>query len=312
MRTWLSGLVLGAVAAASTGVTAGDKLQAQYKFYWGALLVSEANSSATIDSEAYEFAVDFRIRGMAKLFANGYSNARAEGRMADGAPVPTLYENSGRWDGENYAQTMTFDSTGLMLDQQLDWPEKWLEESKREPVPADMQKGPDPASMVVKLISMPLARATASEPMVVRSFDGDTVFDWDITCLPDPVMLEPSGKSPFSGEAYECSFGGELVAGKRILTEKQQKKAEKRRRKAEKRRAKGKENDEKPPKLWVQVFEDGAYILPVRAEVSTGMGRVKMYLSSLDVTKEPDAMVVSAETQKTPTSTMTADTESFR
>jgi len=110
------------------------------------------------------------------------------------------------------------------------------------------------------------------------------------------VVLEESSHSPYSGEAYECGFDGKLVAGKRILTEKQKEKAEKRRRKAEKKRLKAEkrgkkveEDEDVPPKLWVQVFEDGAYLLPVRAEVSTDMGKVRMYLSALSVTDPASA-----------------------
>lgn len=312
MRKTLSAYSLLAAASLAPAAAAADKIDASYKFYWKGLLVSSADTAATIDTDSYDLAIDFRMRGIAKLFANGHSKARVSGRMDGGAPVPALYENGGRWDGDDYAQTMTFDHAGALVDQQLDWPEKWLEEFKREPVPDDMRVGPDPASLVVKLISTPLARATGSTPMVERSFDGDTVFDWNITCLPEPVLLEESGKSPFSGEAYECSFGGELVAGKRILTEKQQKKAEKRRKKEEKRRAKGKHKEEKPPKLWVQVFEDGAYILPVRAEMATGMGRVRMYLASLDVTEDAAVTPVENVTAQPVSEAVLADAESLR
>lgn len=314
MRTLFAGLLLMVGSALTPAVAAADSIEASYKFYWNGFLVSQADTSATIAPESYDFALDFRMRGMAKLFANGRSKARVTGRMNGDGPVPALYENSGRWDGKDYAQTMTFSSEGALVDQKLDWPEKWLEEFKREPVPEDLQVGPDPASLVIKLISTPLGRATASDPMVVRSFDGDSVFDWDITCEPEPVMLEESGKSPFSGEAYECSFGGKLVAGERILTEKQQKKAEKRRRKAEKRRAKGKKDEEeKPPKIWVQAFEDGAYILPVRAEMSTGMGRVVMYLSSLELDRKPETVVASSAGKSvTEKVQVTADAESLR
>lgn len=285
MRFLLGSVMMACVAQ---GASAADKINATYKFYWNGLLVSEANTSATIGDDAYDFALDFRMRGVAKLFANGRSQARVEGAIQNGAPIPVRYENSGRWDGKDYAQTMTFDAAGSLIENKLDWPKKWLEEFKREPVPEDMQVGPDPASIVIALIQQSLADVTGESPYVVRSFDGDSVFDWDVSCSAETVDLEPSGKSEFSGAAHECGFGGTLVAGKRILTEKQKKKAEKRRRKEEKRRAKGKEVDEpKPPKIWVQSFDDGAYLLPVRAEVSTGMGRVTMYLTEFSLDDLP-------------------------
>ncbi|MBO6505278.1 MAG: DUF3108 domain-containing protein [Kordiimonadaceae bacterium] len=288
------------IACLAQGAAAADKITATYKFYWNGLLVSEANTSATIADEAYDFALDFRMRGVAKLFANGRSSARVEGALQDGAPIPLKYENYGRWDGKDYAQTMTFDADGGMVENKLEWPKKWLEEFKREPVPEDLQVGPDPASIVIALIQRSLSDVTGDAPYVVRSFDGDSVFDWDVSCSAESIDLEPSGKSPFAGAAYECGFGGTLVAGERILTEKQKKKAEKRRRKEEKRRAKGKKVDEpKPPKIWVQSFEDGAYLLPVRAEVSTGMGRVTMYLTDFSLDDLPSVNQASLDDAET-------------
>lgn len=294
-------LLLGTamIACLAQGAAAADKINATYKFYWNGLLVSEANTAATIADQAYDFSMDFRMRGVAKLFANGRSSARVEGALHNGAPVPVRYENYGRWDGKDYAQTMTFDANGSLIENKLEWPEKWLEEFKREPVPEDLQVGPDPASIVVALIQRSLTDVSGDSPYVVRSFDGDSVFDWDISCSAESVDLENSGKSPFAGEAYECGFGGTLVAGERILTEKQKKKAEKQRRKAEKRRAKGKKVDEpKPPKIWVQSFDEGAYLLPVRAEVSTGMGRVTMYLSEFSLDAVPAVGQVSLTTNE--------------
>lgn len=304
----LVGLAFGAVVVFGQSATAAEKLDAEYKFYWKGLLVSSAETQLTKTAETYDFALDFRMRGVAKLFANGRSAAKVSGRLDGGNAMPFQYETEGRWDGDDYAQTMTFGADGSLIDQKLDWPEEWIEDNKREPVPEDMQRGPDPASLVVKLISTPLEQTTDDTPFTVRSFDGDSVFEYGITCQPEPVVLEESSHSPYSGEAYECGFDGELLAGKRILTEKQKKKAEKRRKKAEKKRLRaekrGKKTDEDtPPKLWVQSFENGAYLLPVRAELTTGMGKVRMYLSSLNVLDIADADVTSSEAIESPIKT---------
>ena len=94
------------------------------------------------------------------------------------------------------------------------------------------------------------------------------------------------------------------------MTEKQKKKAEKRRLKAEKKRLKAEkrgkkyeEDEDMPPKLWVQPFEGGAYLLPVRAEVTTGMGKVVMYLSALNVTDTEAVESVASEAIESPTKT---------
>lgn len=266
-------------------LSAADTLQAEYKFYWKGLLVASAQTDTLVAKDGYDFSFNFQMRGVAKLFSNGRSVVKAKGKLGDdGTLTPEIFISDGRWDGEDYAQTIRFDENGVMAEQILDWPDKWIEESKREPIPEDLQVGPDPASLMVALIRVPLTRAVDGTPVVLRAFDGDSVFDWNFGCASEPVVIEPSSHSPFAGDAHECGFSANLVAGKRILTEKQKKKAEKQRIKEEKRRAKGKDvNEDEPPKLWVQSFADGAYILPVRAELTTGMGRIVGYLSSLEV-----------------------------
>lgn len=277
-----------ALIVCTTSTYAGQRLDAEYGFYWKGILVASAETATLVTDDIYDLSLNFRMRGIAKLFANGRSAVSARGRLsADGLPIPTRYTSDGRWDGEDYAQTMIFDESGALAEQQLDWPEKWLEEFKREPVPEEMQVGPDPASMIIQLITTPVTMAADGSPIVARTFDGDSVLEWQVSCLPDAVILEESGKSPFAGKAYECGFSAELLAGKRILTEKQKKKEEKRRKKEEKRRAEGKEDEDLPPKIWVQPVADGKYFLPVRAEVSSGMGRVVMYLKDLTVTDIP-------------------------
>jgi hypothetical protein len=269
----------------SLQVHAAEKLDAVYNFYWKGILVGTAETKLAIAPETYAMQMGFRIRGIAKLFANGHSEISAQGHLTqNGDLIPTSYTSTGRWDGKDYAQTMIFDANGALAEQKLDWPQKWLEEFKREPVPEGLQIGPDPASLIAKLVRLPLAKVTEGEGHVERTFDGDSVSDFKMTCSADRTVLKSSRHSPFSGEAHACSFSADLVAGERILTEKQQKKAEKRRRKEEKRRAKGKKQDDrKPPALWVQPFGEDTYLLPVRAEVETDMGRVVMYLKELNV-----------------------------
>lgn len=299
MRQWiyvvLAAMVLAPAAAAdkknelpelvvAEAFAPTETLRAEYGFYWNGIRISTAEAMAALSEEDYDIAFNFRVRGLAALFASGRAHVRSTGKLTNDdnqlSTQPTRYYSMGRWDGKNYSQTMTYDDEGMLADQQLDWPEKWLNEFEREPVPDELKTGPDPISVVLELITSPLSAAQNGNTVGGRIFDGDSVFDMNLNCSDTPVALEESSHSPYFGDAYTCEMGGELVAGKRILNEKQKKEAEKERKKREKKKAKGKEDP--PPQMWVQPVLDGAFMLPVRAEASTGFGRVKMYLQSLE------------------------------
>lgn len=320
MRQWITAMLAVVVIASHAGADKKNELpeltvtdsfapdqtmRAEYGFYWNGIRVSTAEALAALSDENYDIAFNFRMRGLATIFSSGRAHVRSTGTLAGSSEggvgtVPNRYYSMGRWDGKNYTQTMLFNENGALVDQQLDWPEKWLKEFKREPVPEEMKVGPDPMSVVLELIRTPLAAAQNGQSAGGRIFDGDSVFDMRLNCLTDSVELEESSRTPYSGQAYECMVDGDLVAGKRILTEKQKKKADKARKKREKKKAKGKED--KPPRMWVQPFENGQFLLPVRAEIDTGFGRVVMYLQNLDVDRISDQTKGADVASATPTS----------
>ncbi|NVJ97200.1 MAG: DUF3108 domain-containing protein [Alphaproteobacteria bacterium] len=289
---------LGAAALLmiTPSVAASETVDASYEFRWKGIRVSSAEARATVAEERYDFSLNFRMRGIAKLFANGRSEVTARGRLGpDGMTIPEYYNSNGRWDGKDYDRTLTFDANGNLVEMEQDWPEKWLEEYKREPVPADLQRGPDPASLAVALMQARVPDVATAEGVKVQVFDGDSVFEYGMKCSAETTVLEESKHSVFSGPAHECFFEGKLVAGKRILTEKQLKKQEKERAKAEKRRKKGEEEkEEEPPRFWLAEQGEAGYLVPVRADMPTDMGRVLMYLKDFTVTPAVNDTVVTS------------------
>lgn len=281
-------LCISAAAPAMASVASAEKVEAHYDFLWKGLKVSTAEAAASLTPETYEFSMNFRMRGLAKIFVSGRSQVMSSGRIEGaGQVVPRRYRSTGRWDGEDYNRTIAFGPDGTLENLSQEWPEKWLEKYPREDVPEDMRRGPDPASVAVALMTARLSQVTAEEGVSLQVYDGDMVFDYLLTCSPDPVELEPSRHSDFSGEARACGIEGRLVAGKRIYTEKELRKMEKKRAKEEKRRKKrgGKEDDsdEEAPVFYLAEMGEAGYMLPVRATMSTDMGKVTMYLSHFAV-----------------------------
>ncbi|MFC4347611.1 DUF3108 domain-containing protein [Kordiimonas lipolytica] len=291
-----TGAFLGVVLAlsGSGAALAAERIEATYDFIWKGLLVSTVEARADLAPETYDLAIDFRMRGLAKLFANGRSELRSTGMLVDGDILPREYVSAGRWDGEDYTRTLRFAPDGMLKEIEQDWPEKWLEKYPREEVPADLRRGPDPASLAIALLRARITEAQTAEPFAIQVFDGSSVFEWQVSCGPEPVEIDDSRHTDYAGAAHECTVGGELVAGKRILTEKEKKKLEKEREKRRRKAEKNGEDEDVPPKFWVMPQGEGGYLVPVRAEMQTDMGRVLMYLKELEITDLQDVPVMAS------------------
>jgi len=278
-----------------------QRIEATYNFVWKGMLVSTAETVAEMDEASYSLDVEMRMRGLAKLFVGGGKTIfSAHGLVGeDGSIQPRWYQSSGKWKGNPYKESLTYDAQGNLTGFVKDWPEKWREENRRKPVPSALQNGHDPASLLVALIRHPLpistlARGAASSSFQV--FDGDTVINWRVGCKDTPVIVKKSRHSDATGEAYECTLKSQLIAGERILTPKQKAKEEKKQRKAARKRKskrKSKKQYDGPVKVWMQKVASGAYWLPVRALVPSKKGTVRVYLKELALNEMPAASSVS-------------------
>ncbi|MCJ9429714.1 DUF3108 domain-containing protein [Kordiimonas marina] len=265
----------------SLPAAAAERIAATYNFILHGFVVSTAETVAALNPHDYRLDIDFRMRGIAKLFSNGHSEITATGRFGQGGGLAAeRFVSAGHWDGSDYSRTMVFDGAGKLKEQKRDFPAKWLKEYRFEPVPKDMQVGPDPASLIVALLRDPPLAATGDGVKAYRVFDGDSVVEWQLKCGPDMVEVEKSSHSPKYGPARECLVGNRLVAGKLIETEKQRKKRLKREAKAAKRKDKDDDADV-APRLWLQAVPGSRYLVPIRAEFKTGMGTIRMYLKDL-------------------------------
>jgi len=276
----LATMMISQVASAST-----QRIEATYDFVWKGMLVSTAETVAQLDEEAYSLDVEMRMRGLAKLFVGGGKTTfSARGFVgADGSIQPQEYKSSGKWRGNRYRESLRYDSTGKFIGFEKDWPEKWRAQNRRAPVPAALQSGHDPASVLLALMRQPIPVVSAESnegSAVYKVFDGDTVIDWSMTCAVTPVIMDETKYSDTLGKAHECQLHQTLVAGQRILTEKQ--KAKKARRLKKKRKKQKGNVDDGPLIVWMQAIENGSYWLPVRASVPSEKGIVKVYLTALE------------------------------
>lgn len=277
------GLVLILVLGASPAYAYDERIEATYNFIWNGFVVFTADVAVVHDAEKYQARMNIRTRGVARLFSRGDGVLTASGRLgADGQVFPEHFVSEGRWEGDNYRKAMWFDDEGKFLRWERDWPEKWLEDYSREPVPEELQHGPDGLSVVMRLLQDELPRS-------VNIFDGDHVMKVGLLCEDKTTIIEESNHSPFYGPARKCQFEGETIAGEVIETEEQIKKRlkreEKERKRAEKyaRKHGGEqpEDDDEGLPVWFQEIDGLGHTLPVRASFKSSWGSVRMYLKEL-------------------------------
>ncbi|WCL55164.1 DUF3108 domain-containing protein [Gimibacter soli] len=287
-------LFIGAAAASLMAAlpVRAETHEASYEFRWGGLLIGESDVRLTTDEDSYKIETTFRTRGLLSLFSKGESRASATGDiLPDGTLAPDRYVSEGRWGGDDYRRMIRYDDTGRVAGIEQDWPEEWLKDDKREPVPEDQQTGPDPLSLLVAAVSGATLPGGVESDRVWRSFEGRSVIDFRVRCLDGMDEVPESRHSPIAGEAVACGLTSEIVAGKPIETEKERKKREKREAKELAAKDRGHdderdgtlEGDLRGLRLWLQRDEVAGLWLPIRARMRSGWGTVRMIMVASEV-----------------------------
>lgn len=290
-----------AVADAPTAEGAQVKdmnLKARYDVYWRGFRVFSSEVAAIVEDGDYETTANFYVRGMAKLFTSGRSDVRAVGSVApDGRVIPSHWLVTGKWEGDTTYRHVTFDASGRVKQMKIDIPDKW-EEYPLAPIPDDLQRGPDPMSMLVAALRQPWLRQDMSKPYQLSIIDGRGVTELSLDCADAPEKLElKDSRTDVKGDAIPCFVSQKRLAGfvdEAKLDDKQRKKLEKEREKGRKRaekaakrrakdKAKGKQVEEEGQiKVWFQYQKSSHAWLPVYAE----MDKVKIYLAMLETDLE--------------------------
>ena len=276
--------------AAAGAAQAADRVEATYNFVWNGLVVFTADAVVDMTPSSYKIQMDIRTRGIMRLFSRGNGSLTSEGlRRADGSFMAQRFVSEGRWDGDNYRSLISFDNDGRVVKWERDWPDEWLEDIEREPVPEDMKKGPDALSLAMMLFADALPLNDPEAVVGADVFDGDEVTEIGLKCSESDEDIKKSRHSPFIGAARKCWFSAQTIAGKVIETEKlkakRDKEQEKSRRRAEKYRSKPKadddDGDEPGLPIWFMPISDVGHSLPVYAKIKSGWGTVRMYLKEL-------------------------------
>lgn len=276
----LSTFITGSVSASS------ERIEATYDLIWKGFHVSTAETVTKLDSDTYFLGINVQTHGLLKMATGGHGTFEISGQLLPGGDVQTKsFDAEGYWDGGAFSQKLRYEHDGRLASAEVQRPEKWQKKHQREDVPEDMKTGPDPASLLVALMQRPInfQAADGDAPIRLRSFDGETVVDWELGCAPEPVTLKRSKHSPHHGKAYECELATTTVAGKLLDENEDEKKMVRR---GPRGRRVTVDVADISPKIWLMPMEGSDRLMPVRASVPSEKGMVGLYLSKLSMEED--------------------------
>ncbi|SDE69840.1 DUF3108 domain-containing protein [Kordiimonas lacus] len=280
MRFLLSLAAFGLFGLTTPTFAAPERIEATYDLIWKGFHVSTAETVTELDEGRYFLGINIKTHGLLKMATGGHGTFEISGQLLpDGGVQPESLDADGYWDGDAFSQKLRYGADGQLAAFEATRPEDWLKENAREAVPEDMKTGPDPASLFVSLMQNPVnfSAEDMGQPIMLRSFDGEAVVDWQLGCASTPVMLSQSKHSSITGQAFECALRTTTVAGKLLKEEKPKKMVTR----GPRGRRQTVDLDEVTPKVWLMAMGEGDRLMPVRAQVPSEKGLVGLYLSKL-------------------------------
>jgi len=230
--------------------------------YWGGLKMAEIDANTSIGMDRYGIGFTFRTAGVLSWMVDATSRVEATGdRAEDGSLVPREMQTRSVFDGKERRLRINFDENGATTEIDI-WREEGFDPTKREAVPVDLRRGPDPVSVIFVAGLMRDGGLPAGE-RTFRTFDGKRAMSFTLDCSGDEVVLQRSGLSAYHGPAVKCSVSGEQVAGFH---------KEYRKRNIEL---------DRPASVWFARADGRDLYLPVRFEMQTQYGSIVGHVSRL-------------------------------
>lgn len=252
-------------------------ISSAYDLYWKGIRIFTARTSVRVGEATYNHGVSVRTRGILRLFLKAHGQVQASGiRDERGYLQPVFFAARSQWNKKIYTRTVTFALDGaadkVLVRMPPDTDGVW------DPVPEELMRGPDPLSLLVAAADglWGLAEGSADDnkdEVTIRTFDGVRVMEYLVTC-PDSEILKETRRSIFAGPAIRCVVEGEQLAGFwRDLDEENTSREEE----AED----GAEIDRRVT-LWLAQDSRSSLYLPVRMEIQSQRGKIKVYLTESD------------------------------
>lgn len=259
-----------------------QEIKLTYKAYWAGFVISEVHSRGVITPDSYQVDVSYEVTGLAAIFSSMKNKVSARGKFAaDGSVRPLVFENQGSWSHYGFSNRTEF-----RLEDSKIISHKYTANFKRKvkyiPVREALAYGPDMVSFYLGLTLDEEKMKIGAPEKHQNIFGGFFLLDISYRCTGNKKL--ESRRSVYRGEALVCEFHDKIIDGgfERIKKKKSRKKSRKK-----KRYRKKKNTDTMEPvplQVWYGRIDGVDHMVPVYSEFPFGWGKVRVYLSNIEVT----------------------------
>lgn len=198
---------LGLASLVSTSAAAQiAQVQLAYDTYAAGVEVMQMNAFFGLGPWNYRIDLDYHTTGLVGLFYRGHQTNSVRGSWNADRAMPQEFFGEGVWRGQE-RRTLIDYGHDLPRVRELQPPQ----ETEREPVPLDLQRHTmDTLSALAELMRRVGHDHTCDTE--VHTYDGRRVLDV-VAHTGGHDLLDPTGRSSFSGQTLRCDFEGRELAG---------------------------------------------------------------------------------------------------
>lgn len=243
---------------------APDNLSLTYAVHVGGVHVLDADADMAMGPDGYRAGLRMETDGFLGRVAQWKTDVRAQGQMAAGLlPRPRQFTAHGSWRDQPRLTTVDYTPDGTPTLTLAD-PEP---EKDREPVPADLRLGTvDPVSAIVAVLDQ-VAKAGNCD-ITVPVYDGRQRYDL-VFATQGETVLEASSLSIYAGPATACTVRYKPLAGRWKENRQRDRDRE------------GARQRDIPVTLYLAPAMEGGPPVPVRLEMDSMLGAVKVHLAAV-------------------------------
>lgn len=239
-------------------------LSLTYSVHVGGVHVLDADADMVLGPDGYHAGLRMQTDGFLGRVAQWKTDVRAQGRFGAPLPQPRQFTAHGSWRDEPRLTTVDYAPDGAPTVT-LAQPEP---EKDREPVPSDLRLGTvDPVTAIVAVLDK-VAKAGDCD-ITVPVYDGRQRYDL-VFATAGETVLEASDLSVYAGPATSCTVRYRPLAGRW-----------KENRPQRDRDRDGARRQDTPVTLYIAPAMAGGPPVPVRLEMNSPLGPVKMHLSGV-------------------------------